>query len=83
MSSRPSLLPDLRRDPERGDGWVRFTQTVGGRTGVPAPRRGPAPPYIQWQAPLVWTTLSLTLHADGSAERPDDRGEPLPPALGL
>ena len=23
---------------------------------------------MQWQAPLVWTTLTLTLHADGSAE---------------
>ena len=25
-------------------------------------------PFIQWQAPLVWTTLSLTLHAEGRAE---------------
>ena len=23
---------------------------------------------MQWQAPLVWTTLALTLHADGTAE---------------
>ena len=64
-----ALLPDLRRDPERGDGWVRFMQTVGGRTSMPAPRRVRHRPYIQWQAPLVWTTLSLTLHADGTAER--------------
>jgi Cyclic nucleotide-binding domain len=63
-----ALLPDLRRDPELGDGWVRFTQTVGGRTSLPAPRPVRHPPYVQWQAPLVWTTLSLTLHADGSAE---------------
>ena len=63
-----ALLPDLRRDPERGDGWVRFVQTVGGRTSLPAPRRVRHRPYIQWQAPLVWTTLSLTLHADGTAE---------------
>lgn len=63
-----ALLPDLRRDPERGDGWVRFTQTVGGRTSLPAPRRVRRRPYVQWQAPLVWTTLSLTLHADGAAE---------------
>jgi hypothetical protein len=63
-----ALLPDLRRDPERGEGWVRFTQTVGGRTSLPAPRRVRHRPYIQWQAPLVWTTLSLTLHADGGAE---------------
>ena len=63
-----ALLPDLRRDPERGDGWVRFVQTVGGRTALPAPRKVRHKPYIQWQAPLVWTTLSLTLHADGTAE---------------
>jgi hypothetical protein len=61
-------LPDLRRAPEHGDGWVRFTQTVGGRTGVPAPRRVAHPPFLQWAAPTVWTTLSLTLHADGRAE---------------
>src|ERR1022692_1381192 len=62
------LLPDLRSDPELGDGWIRFTQTVGGRTGLPAPRRVSHRPYVQWQAPLVWTTLTLTLHANGQAE---------------
>jgi hypothetical protein len=61
-------LPDLQRDPQPGDGWVRFVQTTGGRAGLPAPRRVRRRPYVQWQAPLVWTTLSLTLHADGRAE---------------
>jgi hypothetical protein len=61
-------LPDLRGEPEPGDGWVRFVQTVGGRTGLPAPRPVRRRPYVQWQSPLVWTTLSLTLHADGRAE---------------
>jgi hypothetical protein len=65
---QPVPLPELRRDPERGDGWVRFAQTTGGRTGLPAPRRVRRRPYVQWQAPLVWTTLSLTLHADGTAD---------------
>ena len=63
-----ALLPDLRREPEVGDGWVRFAQTVGGRTSLPAPRPVRHRPYVRWQAPLVWTTLSLTLHADGCAE---------------
>ncbi len=63
-----ALLPDLRRDPEYGDGWVRFAQTVGGRTSLPAPRKVARRPYVQWQAPLVWTTLTLTLYADGRAE---------------
>jgi hypothetical protein len=61
-------LPDIVKQPEKGDGWVKFVQTAGGRTGVPAPRRVRRRPFVQWQAPLVWTTLSLTLHADGKAE---------------
>ena len=61
-------LPDLQSDPQPGDGWVRFVQTTGGRAGLPAPRRVRRRPYVQWQAPLIWTTLSLTLHADGRAE---------------
>ncbi len=61
-------LSDLQHDPEHGDGWVRFVQTIGGRTGIPAPRRVSHPPFVQWQAPTAWTTLSLTLHADGQAD---------------
>ena len=61
-------LPDLRREPEVGDGWVRFSQTAGGRTGVPTPRHVNRPPFVQVSAPLAWTTLSLTLHADGRAD---------------
>jgi hypothetical protein len=61
-------LPDISPNPVRGDGWVRFVQTAGGRTGVPAPRRVRRRPFIQWQAPLVWTTLSLTIHADGTVK---------------
>jgi cyclic nucleotide-binding protein len=61
-------LPDIQRAPEMGAGWMRFVQTTGGRTAIPAPRPVRRRPFIQWQAPLVWTTLSLTLHADGRAE---------------
>jgi hypothetical protein len=74
-------LPDLQHEPERGwarsagagkaergETWMRFVQTAGGRTALPVPRPVRHPPYVQWQAPLVWTTLSLTLHADGHAE---------------
>jgi len=61
-------MPDLRAEPEHGEGWVRFTQTAGGRTGVPMPRKVRRPPFIQWNAPLAWTTLSLTVHADGTVE---------------
>jgi len=61
-------LPDIRVKPEYGDGWVRFVQTAGGRTGMPAPRRVRRAPFVQWQAPLAWTTLSLTLYSDGRSE---------------
>ena len=61
-------LPDRRPEPEMSEGWVRFRQSAGGRTGVPAPRRVAHPPFLQVRAPLAWTTLELTLHADGRAE---------------
>lgn len=61
-------LPVLQPPPESGSDRVRFTQTVGGRTGVPLPRPVPRPPFVQWQAPIVWTTLTLTLFVDGRAE---------------
>jgi hypothetical protein len=61
-------LADIQRPPEHGDGWVRFSQTAGGRTGSPMPRSSSRKPFVLWLAPLVWTTLSLTLHADGHAE---------------
>jgi Cyclic nucleotide-binding domain len=60
-------LPDIQREPEIGDGWVRFSQTVGGRTAIPAPRRVNHPPFVQFRAPLVWTTLELTIHTDGTS----------------
>lgn len=61
-------LPDLRREPEYlPDGSVRLTQTCGGRTALPAPRAVPHPPFVKLQSPLVWTTLSLVLHPDGTS----------------
>jgi hypothetical protein len=61
-------LPDRRSEPERGPGWVRFRQTAGGRTGMPAPRHVNRPPFVQVQAPIAWSTLELTIHADGRVE---------------
>src|SRR4051794_15028299 len=62
-------LPDRQLDPEIGDGWVRFSQTAGGRTGLPAPRTVRRAPFVQFVAPIAWSTLELVLHADGRAER--------------
>ena len=60
-------LPDLRPEPEATETSVRFVQTAGGRTGLPAPRRVSRPPYVQVAAPLAWTTLAVEIRADGSS----------------
>ena len=59
-------LPDIRPDPAVTETAVRFTQTSGGRTGLPAPRRVRGRPFVQIAAPVAWTTLSLTIGVDGS-----------------
>jgi cyclic nucleotide-binding protein len=58
----------LRPDPEVGDDSVRFVQTVGGRAGFPAPRRVRGRPFFRINSSTAWTTLSLTIRADGSSE---------------
>ena len=73
-----TALPDRMAEPERGDGWVRFTQTAGGRTGVPAPRTVRHPPFVQYRPPIAWTTLSLTIHADGRVEHSVAGASPFP-----
>jgi hypothetical protein len=68
VTFQAAAMPTLQADPVHGDGWVRFEQTAGGRTGVPAPRRVNHPPFVQFRAPLAWSTLRLTVHADGRSE---------------
>ncbi|WP_426567021.1 cyclic nucleotide-binding domain-containing protein [Angustibacter sp. McL0619] len=63
---RAVRLPVLRAEPELVEDGVRFVQTVGGRTAAPLPRPVPHPPFVRWTAPLVWTTLAITVHRDGS-----------------
>ena len=64
---QPVALPDIRQEPEVAETAVRFVQTTGGRTGLPAPRRVKHPPFVQFRAPTVWTTLALTIHSDGTS----------------
>jgi hypothetical protein len=61
-------FPDIQHAPEVLGDRVRFVQTVGGHTAVPAPRRVNRPPFLKFEAPTVWTTLALTIAADGSSE---------------
>jgi hypothetical protein len=62
-------MPELRPDPEIGPDRARFAQTAGGVIGIPTPRRVRHPPYVQITPSIPWTTLALTIHADGSVEQ--------------
>ena len=68
MTVAAAAFPDRRPEPTVTETSVRFMQTAGGRTGMPLPRKVKYPPFIQVSAPLAWTTLALTLHADGRTE---------------
>ena len=61
-------LPTIQGEPEIGEGWVRFTQTAGGRTGMPAPQRVSGKPFFRINSAIAWTTLALTIKADGTTE---------------
>jgi hypothetical protein len=71
-------LPDRQHEPERTATSVRFVQTAGGRTGMPAPRRVKYPPFVQVAAPLAWTTLALTINADESSSHEVVGASPFP-----
>ncbi len=58
----------LRSEPEISGDQARFVQTVGGRAGFPAPRRVKGGPLFRVHSATAWTTLALTLHADGRVE---------------
>jgi hypothetical protein len=78
LSVAAVALPTIQGEPEVGDGWVRFTQTAGGRTGMPAPRRVRGKPFFQINSAIAWTTLALTIKADGSSQHELIGASPFP-----
>ena len=60
--------PLIQAEPEVGDGWVKFVQSAGGHMGLPAPRRVKGKPFMRIASASAWTTLELTIKADGSSE---------------
>jgi hypothetical protein len=71
-------LPDIRPEPEVGPTSVRFVQTVGGRMGLPTPRPVPHRPFAQFWPSIAWTTLALTINADGSSSHELVGASPFP-----
>src|SRR6478609_9300387 len=71
-------LPDIQPEPEVGTTSVRFTQTVGGRMGLPTPRPVPHKPFVQFWPSIAWTTLALTINADGTSSHELVGASPFP-----
>jgi hypothetical protein len=85
LGSRAIVVPGvafevLRAKPEISDDRTRarFVQTVGGRAGFPAPRRVKGGPLFRIHSATAWTTLGLTLHADGRVEHELVGASPFP-----
>jgi Cyclic nucleotide-binding domain len=78
VTFQPAGFPEIRAEPEITATGARFTQTTGGRTGVPMPRPVAGRPHVQWSAPTVWTTLALTINTDGSARGEMTGASPFP-----
>jgi hypothetical protein len=68
----------LRAEPEVSGDRARFVQTVGGRAGFPAPRLVKGGPMFRIHSATAWTTLALTLHADGRIEHELVGASPFP-----
>src|SRR5438270_2743635 len=71
-------MPDIQPQPQPQGKAVRFTQTSGGRPPLPLPRKLNRPPFVQIIPPIVWTTLALTIQADGSATHEVVGASPFP-----
>jgi hypothetical protein len=70
--------PLLQAEPEVGDGWVKFRQSAGGHMGLPAPRRVSGKPFFRIKSASAWTTLALTIKADGTSEHSLEGASPFP-----
>jgi hypothetical protein len=68
----------LRPEPEISGDRARFVQTVGGRAGFPAPRLVKGGPKFRIHSATAWTTLALTVHADGRVEHELVGASPFP-----
>jgi len=84
LGPKSIVVPGVAFETLRGDDTeansekVRFVQTVGGRAGFPAPRRVSGRPLFRIHSATAWTTLALTINADGSYEHELVGASPFP-----
>jgi hypothetical protein len=60
--------PLIQAEPEISESSVSFVQSAGGHMGLPAPRRVTGKPFMRIKSASAWTTLELTIDADGSSK---------------
>lgn len=70
--------PLIQAEPEVHGDSVRFVQSAGGHMGLPAPRRVSGKPFFKIRSASAWTTLALTVRADGTAEHEVVGASPFP-----
>jgi hypothetical protein len=68
----------LQSEPEVTSDAARFVQTVGGHAGFPAPRRVTGKPFFRINSATAWTTLALSIRADGSSDHELVGASPFP-----
>ena len=68
----------LRPEPQASDGFVRFLQTAGGHWGLPRRGVSSGKPFFRITSSSAWTTLALTIYADGRVERELAGASPFP-----
>ena len=68
----------LRPPPKVHEQGVRFVQTFGGRAGFAVPRRVTGKPFARIESATTWTTLELTVCADGSSYHEVAGASPFP-----
>ena len=73
-----SSCPTSRPEPRSARRSVRFVQTAGGRMGLPTPRRVSGKPFVQCWPSIAWTTLALTINADGTSSHELVGASPFP-----
>ncbi len=71
-------LPDIQAEPVVSGSSARFVQTVGGRMGLPTPRPVRHKPFVQFWPSIAWTTLALTINADGTSSHELVGASPFP-----
>lgn len=70
-------FPEIRSN-ESDEASVTYVQTAGGRTGAPYPRTTKGSRRWRLTAPTAWTTLAVTIGADGSITRDVRGASPFP-----